>query len=88
MGEKKLSQIIEKFELKKEIMKKTSRLNYIKNRDKIIEKSKVRSKTKRKSWDERADNPKNKNKITVRIYYSKLKINLFKNYVYFTEVEK
>jgi hypothetical protein len=66
-------------------MAKRSRLHYIQNRDKIIEKSKVRSKIKRIPWEERADNPKNKNKITFKKFYKPMKINLFKNWVYLNE---
>lgn len=47
--------------VKKEIQKKTNRLNYIKNKEKILAKQKEYQKTyQRKPWSERSDNP-NKN---------------------------
>lgn len=79
-----MSATIEKYELKKEITRNYNRLHYIKNRDRILEKSKNKKRIN-KPWSERADNPKNKNSITFKKYYSELKINLFKNYVWFNE---
>lgn len=51
-------------QIKKLIEKKTNRLNYIKNRDKILQKQKARQATlPKRKWSERSDNPMNKVKL-------------------------
>lgn len=79
--------ILEELAVKKEIMVKTSRLYYITHKEEIKAKQKARPKVKRE-WKDRADNPKNKNKVTFKKYYSKAKFNLFKSWVLWGEYSK
>lgn len=71
--------------INKQIQKNRNQLYYIENRERIIEKSKIRSKICRKPWSERADNPKNKRRTAFRKYFAEIKPTFVKNYVMFAE---
>lgn len=69
----------------REIMRQRSRLYYIENRERLIERAKIRSKINRKPWSERADNPKNKRRTAFRKYFAEIKPTFVKNYMMFAE---